>query len=75
MFEVGDYAYLGREIVEPACCDHPAFLMGQKGERVRIVEKVKHKECRYLVEGPTNAGKPWYASGDELMRTKPIPGN
>ena len=68
----GNFVYICREIIEPACGDHPAFLMGQEGERVQIIEVDNKKAFPYTVEGPTNLGKPWGARREDLMRTKPI---
>ena len=73
MLEVGEHYYLSREIIEPACEDHPAFLMGARGEKVKLIEHDPTRtEYPYLVEGPTNPGKPWRACRDDLMRTKPM---
>ena len=72
MFDIGDCAYLSKEITEPACGDHPAFLMGAKGEKVKIIDKRTGSRLGYLVEGPTNKGKPWRAGTDDLMYSKPM---
>jgi hypothetical protein len=69
----GDKVYLAREIVEPADGDHPTFLMGVQGEQVTIVDYLPERPTlKYLVEGPTNPGKPWYATREDLMYTKPF---
>lgn len=70
--EAGDYVYLTHEVIEPATGDHPMLLMGRKGERVRIVDKFNQGEYPFLVEGPTNPGKPWFANSKDLTWTKPI---
>ncbi len=75
VFEVGEFAYLARQIIEPACEDHPDFLMGEKGERVEILEVRDTGIYPYLVEGPTNKGKPWKACAKDLMMTKPFSHN
>ena len=72
-FKTGGYAYLSREIVEPATGDHPAFLMGAFAEKVKIIEKTYGQE--FLVEGPSNPGKPWFCETRDLMFTKPFKGN
>lgn len=72
MFEINSHAYLVKEIVEPACGDHPAFLMGRKGERVKILSKDGNTTYPYSVEGPTNPGKSWKACASDLMLTKPM---
>lgn len=72
MFSVGDSAYLARDVIEHATEDHPAFLMGKSGERVQILEYRLGYDFPYLVEGPTNPGKPWGARAADLMRTKPL---
>lgn len=69
---VGDRVYLSHEIIEPACEDHPSFLMGVKGEEVEIKAVDDKHKFAYTVEGPTNPGKTWYASRTDLMRTKPF---
>lgn len=67
-FKPGDTARLVDVIVEPACGDHPAFLMGRKGERVKIIEARTYPgKLPYLVEGPTNKGKPWWAGDCDLV--------
>lgn len=71
-FEIGESAYLAREIVEPASGDHPAFLMGKKGELVKILAIDPGRHYPFTVEGPTNPGKPWRAESNDLMRTKPF---
>lgn len=72
-FLPGEYAYLGYEIVEGACEEHPAYLMGNKGEKVLVLEVYNRSNgVSYSVEGPTNPGKPWYAYDRDLMATKPI---
>ena len=68
MLEIGSYAYLRNEITEPACGDHPQFLMGKKGERVKIVGT--NKTYDYTVEGSTNPGKQWHVNEDELTTNK-----
>lgn len=75
MFEVGGTAYLAREIVEPASGDHPAFLMGVKGEQVKILAIDEDRHYPFTVEGSTNPGKPWRAESNDLMRTKPFAHN
>jgi len=71
--KVGDKVFLSTEIIEPADEDHPAYLMGQKGEIVEIVDIEPQRETyKYSVEGPTNPGKPWRANREDLMRTKPF---
>ncbi len=73
LLKVGCFMYLSKEIIEPACEDHPEFLMGEKGEKVKVL-KINPSTSTYpiLVEGPTNPGKPWYANASDLMHTKPI---
>ena len=71
MFEVGSYAYLAREVTEPACGDHPMFLLGKKGERVKILGKDDHR-YPYTVEGPTNPGKPWRAEAADMMKRETV---
>lgn len=68
-FEIGGYAYLGKEVVEYANEDHPTFLMGKLGEKVKLLEK---RNNLYLVEGPTNDGNPWWCSVNDMMHTKPM---
>lgn len=69
--------YLARDIVEPACGDHPAFLMGRKGEKV-IIRKIypadeKYAQALYSVESiETNPGKTWWAWEEDMMFTKPM---
>jgi len=72
--EKGARVFLCREIVEPACDDHPAFLMGIKGEAVDILEIKKEawREYPILVQGTTNKNKPWYVKRSDIMFTKPI---
>ena len=51
-----------RDLIEPACGDHPAFLMAVKGEIVTLVEVVCERE-RYplLVHGSTTSkGETFY---------------
>ena len=64
---IGDKRTLKRDVVEPACGDHPAFLMGREGEVVKIVDITERKDYSILVEGEkTNIGKPWWASEDDF---------
>jgi len=72
MFEAGAEVYLTKEIIEPACGDHPDFLMGRKGEKVIILEVDENHHYPYSVEGPTNPGKPWRCGCSDVMRTKPM---
>ena len=72
LFGLGTKPYLAREIVEPATGDHPAFLMGQKGEQVEILDYKEGATYPYRVEGPTNAGKPWLAKSSDLMFSRPM---
>ena len=72
MFDTGGYAYLAKEITESASGDHPEFLMGEKGERVKIISQGQSKSFQYAVEGPTNPGKSWLVAERDLMRTKPL---
>lgn len=73
MLEPGDRMYLAREIIEYACEDHPEFLLGREGEQVEVLAyEPAHKPYPYLVQGPTNPGKPWRASRTDLMFTKPM---
>ena len=71
-FEVGKKLYLSREIIEPACGDHPEFLLGRFGEQVEIKSIESDHPYPYSVEGPTNRGKEWRAEAKDLMRTKPF---
>lgn len=64
---VGDTATLAREIVVPATGDHPAFLMGKKGEVVTVVKLHDVGVYPYIVEGPTNPGKPWAACDVDFL--------
>lgn len=62
--------YLCRDVVEYATGDHPTFIMGVIGEKVRLI---RHDGLRqYLVEGPTNKGNPWWCYAKDLMYTKPM---
>lgn len=62
VLEIGDEVVLVDDIIEPACGDHPAFLMGRKGEFVVIREKrTLPGRLPFLVEGPSNPGNPWWA--------------
>lgn len=73
MLEPGDRMYLAREIIEYATGDHPEFLLGQKGEQVEVLAyEPANQPYPYLVQGPTNPGKPWRARRTDLMFTKPM---
>lgn len=72
MFEVGNFAYLSKTIIEPACGEHPSFLMGYHAEKVKILEIDFSQKYPYTVEGPSNPGKPWRAEGKDLMFTRPL---
>lgn len=71
-YKVGDTAYLARKIIEPATGDHPAFLMGVKGEKVTIQEVLEGRTYPYKVTGSTNGDNAWYCSTDDLMWSKPF---
>lgn len=75
LFEIGSSAYLAREIIEPATGDHPAFLMGEKGEQVKVVGYSESSHYPYEVEGSTNPDKLWLALADDLMFSRPMNGN
>lgn len=72
MIDVSDFMYPSKKIIEPAFSDHPAFLMGEKGERVETLEIASASKYKYKVIGPTNPDKPWFADRSDLMRTKPF---
>ena len=65
--DVGDVKTLSHDVIEPACGDHPAFLMGREGEQVEILEITKRKDYNILVEGSTNPKKPWWANKDDFI--------
>jgi hypothetical protein len=66
-WKVGDKAVLTSDIIESTCGDHPAFLLGKKGEIV-VIKAISNLLGAYpfLVEGPTNSDKPWYAGYSDL---------
>ena len=67
-FEIGSEQTLARDIVEPATGDHPQFLMGRKGERVKIIGYDPNPVLYpYLVEGPTNPKKLWRANRVDFL--------
>jgi hypothetical protein len=68
---VGDEVVLTDDIIEPANGDHPEFLLGKKNETVKILKRETIQGVyAYLVEGPTNPGKPWRAGvGDFTLKT------
>jgi len=73
IFKQGDSVYLAHDIIDPASGDHPAFLLGRKGEKVVIVRVYKNKTAYpYEIEGETNSGSTWFASSKDLMHTKPF---
>ena len=72
LFEIGSKPYLAREIIDQATGDHPAFLLGQKGEQVEVIEYDEDRLYPYVVEGPTNAGKKWLAKSSDLMFNRPM---
>ena len=70
--EVGSEMYLSAMIVEPACEDHPEFLLGKMGEKVKVCEIIIPDQL-YSVEAlETNPGKHWKAYACDLMWTKPM---
>ena len=66
-YKIGDKPALKHECVEAACGDHPAFLMGRKGEVVEIVDIDPDRAYPFVVKGPTNPGKEWRASAEDFV--------
>ncbi len=72
MFEIGERAYLARDIITEDSEESPAATLGFKGEKVFVCGHRAGEKCLYIVTGPTNEGKRWFAGVDDLMRTKPM---
>ena len=63
----GDTAVLKRQVVQGATGDHPSFLLGQKGERVTIVQVDGEGAYPYTVVGPTNPDMTWLACQNDFQ--------
>ena len=69
---VGDELVLTADIIEPASGDHPEFLLGKKNEIVKVLKcEPIQGVYAYLVEGPTNPGKPWRAGVGDFTPKPP----
>ncbi|MCH9735813.1 MAG: hypothetical protein K0U78_14885 [Actinomycetia bacterium] len=68
-FEEGEFAYLSRRIVEPACGDHPALLLGRFAEKVKLIDYNENTDEWYVEK--KDGGK-WHCFQKDLMYTKPL---
>lgn len=65
---IGSEQMLARDIIGSATEDHPAFLLGKKGEKVKVIGYIaKADSYPYLVKGPTNQGKVWRACSSDFV--------
>ena len=75
LYAVGQTVWATKEMVTPACGDHPAFLHCRAGTELYVIEVHSGKDHPYIVSDNRDGTYPFSCSGLELMGQKPFKEN